>query len=90
MHFEPKGQNETILLYVAGMVMLLLGCSPRISNVALPIEDVKEFSTSGESVLQDKWWTAFEDEQLNTLIDSAMQRNFDLAATWQQLIVRIF
>lgn len=69
-----------------GIVLLLLGCSPRISNVSPQIEDIKEFSSTGQGVMEDKWWEAFEDEQLNTLVDSAMQRNFDLAATWQQFV----
>ncbi|HCO85655.1 MAG TPA: hypothetical protein DIT95_19275 [Arenibacter sp.] len=67
-------------------VLLFFGCSPKFSNVALPIDDLKEFSYSGPSVLEDKWWTAFNDEQLNILIDSALQSNLDLAATWQQFL----
>ncbi|WP_079512486.1 hypothetical protein [Maribacter arcticus] len=45
----------------------------------MPIERVQEFSFTGSSVVEDKWWTAFQDENLNKLIDSAMQSNFDLA-----------
>tara|TARA_R110000796_G_scaffold65729_1_gene151652 strand:+ start:2711 stop:4141 length:1431 start_codon:yes stop_codon:yes gene_type:complete len=67
-------------------VLLFFGCSPKFSNVALPIDDLKEFSYSGPSILEDKWWTAFNDEQLNILIDSALQSNLDLAATWQQFL----
>ena len=86
MHFKPEIINRQLPYYICGMLLLFLGCSPRFSEIPLPIEDVKEFSTTGKQVLQDKWWMAFEDEQLNTLIDSAMQQNFDLAATWQQFI----
>lgn len=81
-----KREKRGFVLYLASLVLLFYGCSPRFSNVALPIEEVKEFSYTGESVLQDKWWTVFQDESLNTLIDSAMQSNFDLAATWQQFL----
>jgi NodT family efflux transporter outer membrane factor (OMF) lipoprotein len=66
---------------------LLLECSPKFSNVALPIEEVQEFTYTGESVLEDKWWTAFEDETLNRMIDSALVSNFDLAATWQRFLM---
>ena len=45
-----------------------------------------DFSITGNQAVPDRWWTAFEDEQLNTLIDSALQSNFDLAATWQQFL----
>lgn len=37
-------------------------------------------------MINDKWWEVFQDEQLNTLIDSAMQSNLNLAATWQQFL----
>ncbi|MGB6150553.1 MAG: efflux transporter outer membrane subunit [Pricia sp.] len=52
----------------------------------MPLDDVQEFTYTGTAVLEDKWWTAFEDENLNVLIDSAMQSNFDLAVTWQQFL----
>ncbi len=68
------------------MVLLFYSCSPRFSNIALPIKEVQEFSFSGASALEDRWWTSFEDEDLNQLIDSALQSNFDLAATWQQFV----
>lgn len=77
---------RTILCGCTGMLLVFLGCSPRFSNVDLPIKEVQEFSYTGAGVLEDKWWTAFQDENLNRLIDSAMQSNFDLAATWQQLL----
>ena len=37
-------------------------------------------------MLTDKWWEVFQDESLNSLIDSAMQSNMNLAATWQQFL----
>ena len=66
------------------MFMLVLGCAPRVSNIAPPIEEPKQFSQTGQSTIDNKWWTVFQDEELNSLIDSAMLHNFDLAATWQQ------
>lgn len=74
------------LAYVLISVLIFIGCSPKFTNVSLPIENVQEFSTSGSMVLKDKWWTAFEDEQLNVLMDSALQSNMDLAAIWQQFM----
>ncbi len=67
-------------------MLLLVSCSPHISNTDMPIKEISDFSNTGTMVLQDKWWYAFEDEQLNRLIDSAMQQNFNLAATWQQFV----
>ena len=75
-----------ILFFCSTCILLFNGCAPKFSNVTLPIPEIKEFSYTGESVLEEKWWTAFQDEKLNQLIDSAMQSNFDLAATWQQFL----
>ena len=83
---KNKAAKTASFLMLLGSLAFFLGCSPRFSNVALPIETVAEFSTNGSSVVEDKWWLAFEDAQLNTLIDSALQSNFDLAATWQQFL----
>ena len=73
-----------------GVILLLAlffwGCSPKLSNVSLPIDNIEEFSYSGNEVIEDKWWMAFEDEHLNIMIDSALRNNFDLAATWQQFL----
>ena len=66
------------------LVFIFSGCSPKFTNTALPIEEVKQFSYNGDGIIEDKWWMAFNDENLNILIDSALQSNFDLAATWQQ------
>ncbi|WP_434036351.1 TolC family protein [Formosa sp. 4Alg 33] len=86
MRFKTINYNQNYPYVLCGIFLLFFSCSPKFSEISLPIEDVKEFSTTGERVLEDKWWMAFEDDQLNTLIDSAMQRNFDLAATWQQFL----
>ena len=83
-YFKHSSFKKSILLNL--VAFLFFSCSPRFSNVDMPIEDITEFSFTGESLIEDKWWTAFEDEQLNSLIDSAMQSNFDLAATWQQFL----
>ncbi|MAU72019.1 MAG: hypothetical protein CML04_07970 [Pseudozobellia sp.] len=70
----------------AVLLFLLVGCAPKISNVDLPIENVTSFSENGQEVIPDKWWTVFEDDQLNRAIDSALTSNFNLAATWQQFV----
>ncbi|SDM20819.1 efflux transporter outer membrane subunit [Kriegella aquimaris] len=86
MKIKSKGTESILLFFIATIGLFFFGCSPRYSNVALPIDDVQEFSYNGASVVEDKWWTSFEDERLNQLIDSALQSNFDLAATWQQFL----
>ncbi len=86
MPFKPQKQTILFLFSVAILFVPLIGCSPRLSNTALPIENVSDFSNSGYTGLQDKWWLSFEDENLNILIDSAMQSNLDLAAIWHQFL----
>lgn len=71
---------------LAGLAMIYWGCSPKYSNLSPPIDEFQEFSKSGDTVVSDNWWEVFEDEQLNTLIDTAMQSNLNLAAGWQQFI----
>lgn len=65
-------------------VFLLKACAPRIDNVEPPIEEPENFSYSGTAVMPETWWTVFEDPALNTLIDSALAGNLNLAATWEQ------
>lgn len=86
MQIKPKRDLNTFLFYVLALMVLFLGCSPKFSNVAVPVDDIQDFSYTGKAVLEEKWWTSFQDENLNRLIDGAMQSNFDLAATWQQFL----
>lgn len=74
------------LLLLSSILVLMVGCAPRFSHTELPIDEPQKFSRTGTQAIQDKWWLAFEDENLNTLIDSALQSNLDLAATWQQFL----
>ncbi len=84
-NFEPDKKTFSVLL-VSWIAIILQACSPRFTNVDMPITDIKDFSESGQEILDEAWWTAFEDKQLNDIIDSALQNNFDLAATWQQFL----
>ncbi len=68
------------------ILLLVYACSPRFTNVDVPVGDIADFNESGEEPLDAAWWTAFEDQQLNAIIDSALLNNYDLAATWQQFL----
>ncbi len=52
--------------------------------VDAPIEQPQNFSYTGNEAIPEEWWTSFEDPVLNTIIDSALTTNLDLAATWEQ------
>ena len=71
-----------ILLLVS--VGIFSGCGPKIPDIEPPVSSPEAFSYSGNELMPDRWWTAFEDESLNILVDSAMANNLDLAAIWQQ------
>lgn len=43
------------------------------------------FSRSGSDVILSKWWLAFNDTHLNTLIEQALADNPGLLATWSRL-----
>ncbi|NHF58132.1 efflux transporter outer membrane subunit [Flavobacteriaceae bacterium TP-CH-4] len=80
------GSRRPRLVFFLAVVLWLSACSPKFSNVALPLDEVQDFSHKGIAVLEDRWWTAFGDEQLNRLIEEALGSNLDLAATWQQFV----
>lgn len=80
---KSVGQNINWLLAI---VFLFLGCGPKIPSYKPPMDVGEDFSISGKQAMPDRWWTVFEDEELNVLIDSALQVNFDLASTWQQFL----
>jgi len=63
---------------------VLAGCAsqPRTTS---PLEAPSTFSESGDSDMPDRWWTAFGDQHLNRVVDSATAANFTLKTAWQRL-----
>lgn len=51
----------------------------------MPVEISDSFSATGTAPLQEKWWNAFEDDELDSLIESALTNNFDLQTAWDRL-----
>ncbi|WP_421824439.1 efflux transporter outer membrane subunit [Flagellimonas oceanensis] len=75
-----------MIFLLSSIGSLFLNCSPKYSDISPPIDEFQEFTIAGDTMLTDKWWEVFQDESLNSLIDSAMQSNMNLAATWQQFL----
>ncbi|QIA09954.1 TolC family protein [Draconibacterium halophilum] len=73
------------MVLVTIICISLTYCSPKTTSINLPIDTPENFSVQGVTETPDKWWTVFEDEQLNSLIDSALQNNMDLQTTWYRL-----
>jgi len=63
----------------------LFRCNPKIADVNLPKDTLESFSIEGSAPLESRWWTAFEDDTLNLLIDSALSTNYSLQAAWYQI-----
>jgi outer membrane protein, multidrug efflux system len=87
MYFPDSIHYSDVLriLGLAFLVLSLSNCSPKTSSVSLPVDMPQSFSEPGTYQMADKWWTVFGDENLNILIDSALQRNFSLQTAWQRL-----
>lgn len=56
-----------------------------MAKVDLPYDTPKAFTLSGVEEAHVQWWLAFEDPQLNALIDTALQGNMNLQTAWYQL-----
>ena len=64
----------------------ILGCTPRAARLTLPLDTPQTFTEPGGTYpLQDRWWTAFSDSAVDTLVDAALQSNFSLESTWYRL-----
>jgi len=74
---------KTTLISV--VLTALLGCSPRVANLTLPIETPDTFSVAGDLARTDQWWTAFGDAKMDTLVDTALKSNFSLESAWHRL-----
>ena len=64
----------------------LVGCSPKTRQMNVPVNQQIPFSASGEQKISSRWWQAFNDQQLNYLVDSALTENFNLQSAWQRLV----
>jgi NodT family efflux transporter outer membrane factor (OMF) lipoprotein len=71
---------------LCGILLLLVGgCSPQVKKPVIPVKIPDSFSATGTAPLPEKWWSAFEDDELDSLIESALTNNFDLQTTWDRL-----
>ena len=77
--------NIVLCFSVCLVLLMFSGCSTQKDAIEPPLSVPESFSESGAQLTPDKWWTAFEDDQLNSVIDSALQDNFDLLTAWERL-----
>ena len=79
-----KIQLYKLLLW--GIFLLLAGgCAPQVKKPAMPVEISEAFSTTGTAPLSERWWSAFGDDELDSLVEIALTNNFDLQTMWDRL-----
>lgn len=76
--------KPALCLLCAYTVILFTGCSPKVAPVDLPFDTLQTFSLPGEAEAPDQWWLTFEDQKLNSLIDTALADNLSLSTVWYQ------
>ncbi|MCM5681753.1 efflux transporter outer membrane subunit [Schlegelella sp. S2-27] len=77
--------SSPLRLATLALALAMAGCSTMRTPYATPAADVPAaWSTPASSAATaappDRWWTAFGDTTLDTLVDTALARNNDLAA----------
>lgn len=50
-----------------------------------PVEIPGVFSSEGTEPVPERWWRAFQDDELNGLIEQALAGNFNLRTAWDRL-----
>jgi NodT family efflux transporter outer membrane factor (OMF) lipoprotein len=79
-----KFRMGMFLLFVP-VLFVFPGCSPKDEAASIPVDTTKVFSEAGLEQVPERWWTAFDDDRLNNLVDSALANNFNLKTAWQRL-----
>lgn len=67
------------------ITVLGLGCASPARTVSEPVALPDTFTMAGEAVVPERWWTVFEDDALNAVVDTALMQNYDLRAAWERL-----
>ncbi len=71
---------------LAGLLSFFLyACAVPIEKVSSPAIIPEKFTQTGNTPLQEHWWLAFKDPQLNQLIDQGLNNNFSLLAAFNRL-----
>lgn len=87
--YQKKICSPSISQYLMSLLVVVAisfsGCSHKATVAEFPLKTADGFSESGSDSVAEKWWTTFNDEQLNQWVDSAMTKNFDLAMAWERL-----
>lgn len=78
----PKHTGIGLMLLLSYAIISMTGCAPKTIKATLPIDSPEAFSYSGEQPPPDRWWTIFDDQVLNAMVDQALDSNFNLMTFW--------
>lgn len=79
----PQKHSGIILVFfLAYAAFSITACAPKTMKATLPVDSPEAFSYSGEEISPDAWWTSFEDQHLNGMVEQALDSNLDLRAIW--------
>lgn len=73
------------LLATTALIVLASACAVRRTDFATPVPLPASFEATGLSTLPERWWKAFNDSQLDALVDLALRENFSFQTTWDRL-----
>ena len=72
--------------FLLSTLVTLVGCySPQALQTKVHFPIPNEFSTIGEVKLNDRWWLDFNDDQLNKIMNTALDQSFTLRAAFYRL-----
>jgi len=73
------------VLITLSLALSLCACSVEVREIHSPIVLPAKFSASGRAQYSDKWWQAFNDKELNSLCEQALNNNFGILAAYARL-----
>ena len=81
------GHPFSIMLFIVVLTgaTALGGCASQSKTLTSPVNAPGTFSQPGSQAVPEEWWTAFQDERLNAIVDTALASNFDLQTAWERL-----
>ncbi|MCD4656919.1 MAG: TolC family protein [Planctomycetes bacterium] len=74
-----------LILMIVGLMLTSCSFSPEMEKNAEIAKPMKEFSTSGTDKVSKYWWTTFDDNKLNYIINIGLKKNLDITIAWDRL-----
>jgi multidrug efflux system outer membrane protein len=89
MRNKPLNRLNTIIMVGTSMILVLFlsGCAVHKDMERVKPDSVvpDSFSQQGQAEMPDRWWRVFQDSDLDSVIDSALQNNLNLRLAWSRL-----